>query len=138
MMPLFFSVVFSVVVETVVLVVEVVVVAVVVVIVVVAVILLFVAVKVIVVVGGVVVLVVVVIVTVVIVVDEKLLASQEGICYMELFGVSSNSSNSRSIKFISCSLPDVTLYFVPLRPNVGLGLPIHEVSRSHTATHHSR
>ena len=30
------------------------------------------------------------------------------------------------------------LFPVTLRPNAGHGLPIHEVSRSHTTTHHSR
>ena len=53
--------------------------------------------------------VVVVVVVVAVVVDEKLLVSQEGISYMELFGVSSNSSSCTSIKFIICSLSDVTL-----------------------------
>jgi len=30
------------------------------------------------------------------------------------------------------------LFFVTLLPNAGYGLLIHEVSRSHTTTHHSR
>jgi hypothetical protein len=50
----------------------------------------------------------VIVVVVVVVVDEKLLASQEGIGYMELFGVSTNSSSGSIIKFIICSLSDVT------------------------------
>ena len=29
-------------------------------------------------------------------------------------------------------------FFVAMRPNAGHGLPILEVSRSHTTTHHSR
>ena len=32
----------------------------------------------------------------------------------------------------------VTFFFVALRPNAAHGLLIHEVSRSHTTTHHSR
>ena len=34
--------------------------------------------------------------------------------------------------------PPLPLPHVALRPNAGHGLLIHEVSRSHTATHHSR
>jgi len=32
----------------------------------------------------------------------------------------------------------MNFFFVAHRPNAGSGLLIHEVSRSHTTTHHSR
>ena len=32
----------------------------------------------------------------------------------------------------------ITSFFVAMRPNEGQGLLIHEVSRSHTTTHHNR
>jgi hypothetical protein len=57
----------------------------------------------------VVVVVVLLVVVVVVVVDEKPLASQESIRYMELSGVSSNSSSSSSIKLIICSVSVLTL-----------------------------